>query len=90
MTFNVCNTSLQLIVHVSDTCIENVHTIINECKKLSNVNSVIILPQQIILQENFIIEATADYPFILYYYPDLYNYRNINLQSTISNMIGVR
>ena len=83
-------------MHVSDGSISNIHTLINECRKLDNAKQVLILPQQIIREKNvelYLKEASDGFPFVYYHYPEKYGYKDVNvsvLQKTIPNMKGAK
>ena len=89
------NSEIKLLVHVSDPCIQNVHTLIDICRE-NNVWSVLLLPQQISKVYDVIdyLKAASDnFPFIYYHYPELYGYDNVDIKhmlANIPNMIGAK
>ena len=91
----VKDTNIKLIVHVSDLCIHNINELINVCK-INNVYSSLIIPQQLNKAENlvkYLTDATDNFPFIYYHYPELYGYNDVNIDKlleTIPNMIGAK
>ena len=86
--------NIKIAFNISDSCIDNVHVLLNEAKKLE-VWCVLIVGSPIVRTNNiveYLSKATKNYNFIYYHYPELYGYNNVKLDNIlqIANCIGIK